>query len=215
MSVNFSGVAGQTRLISGQLVAVQASTRIFVGIELSCGTRLGGSETGFVTGRNVWSGLNASPIFGAYLISIDRTGPWHCDLRPFVCTPPYCNEDPDVGTVDFVNDADSAGKSSYLTVGAALDAHSSQKTMPPSSMAGVNGGALLVPGGSTASFSVTIKSVPSTPFTLAYVQNITNCIVPNYPAVCSAAPSMSDTAHTTLTPALTITQVANGPNARC
>ncbi len=206
--------AGETRAVLAEVVVndVQVPAgqpNLFVGVTVTCTGPGANQRMAVEAGTNVWpSASNFDiPIVGTF--KSKQAGTYTCVLDIKLCDPGDCDDPVGSGSVQLgVRSADPKTYS-FLLVSGAMPSWATARQIPGAKD-------VLVPRGKNIVMSKTLSLVGSTPpVTIGSIVSLTNCIVPDYPQVCSKATQMQTQGSSKVTMSMLVKQIARSAGARC
>lgn len=203
-----AGAAGEVRFVGSELVLGNPSTRIFVGVTVTCTGPKNFSDS-IETGRNVWQGDGTIVIPVGMVITTTAAGKHTCATKVFMCDPGECGSSEASGTIPVVSKASGQKSYSLLTISEPLPDWADDDMVPGSKDVLAARGSTFT---STSTFDVANASGP---VQLGVILSVTNCIEPAYPDVCSQASSTAIQGKARLSVALTAKQVSTTRGAKC
>ena len=213
-SLDVAAQAGERRYLRSDLavdkvVLPKGQPSIFLGVSIIC------TGPGNVTvldvegGTNVWTSDKdfVIPVLGAFTAKESAT--YACITRVMICDPGNCNSPEGLGSVTLITKPAPPKDYSYLAVSGALPAWSLIYQIPKAR------DTLVGPGKSLAMTKAFDFTGADGPIVVGSIVSLTNCIVADYPPVCSAAKSMSTQGSARVTIALVITQLPAIAGTQC
>jgi hypothetical protein len=208
-SADFTAASrGEDRFVGSELVLGNPSTRMFVGVTISCQgpTRFAGAME---SGRNVWPKDGTIVIPVGMVITAKESGKHTCTTTVFMCDPGDCGSPTATGTVPVISKASGQRSYSLLAISGALPSWANDVLVPgPRDVLVERGKPLRV----TDTFDV---AGASGPVRLGAFLSITNCIEPDYPSVCGEASSTAIQGKARLSLALQVQQVPTQRGVTC
>ena len=180
---NFTaGGAGEVRFVGSELVLNNPSTRIFVGVTVSCSGPSKFTDS-MEAGRNVWPGDGTIVIPVGMVITTKAAGEHTCQTVVFMCDPGNCGSAQAMGTIPVVSKKSGQKSYSLLAISSALPDWSQDALVPgPKDV-------LAAPGTTFRSKDAFDVTEATGPIQVGAILSITNCIEPAYPDVCGQASS--------------------------
>ncbi len=203
-----AGAAGEVRFVGSELVLGNPSTRIFIGVTVTCTGPKKFSDS-METGRNVWQGDGTIVIPVGMVITTKAAGEHTCETNVFMCDPGECGSSEASGTIPVVSKASGQKSYSLLAISEPLPDWADDALVPGAKDVLAARGSTFA---STSTFDVTNSAGP---VQLGAILSITNCIEPAYPDVCSKAPTTAIQGKAKLSLSLTAKQVSTVRGTKC
>lgn len=206
--------AGQVRAVAAEIVIDQVSLpasqpNLFVGVTVTCTGPSSKVVFSSESGTNVWPGAGNFdiPVLGTF--TARQAGTYSCVTDIKMCDPGDCEASTGEGTVRLGLRTRDPKTYSFLFVSAAVPSWVSARQIPGSKD-------VLVPRGKSLAMAKTLSLAGSTPpVVVGSVLSVTNCIVPDYPPVCSQAKQVQTQGSSTVRLTLTVQQNARVAGAQC